>query len=217
VLSLSVARRTPQFALLGVLGMTGGERLRLVVAECALLGLAGSILGLVLGTALAAFALRWLAGDLGAGYFQATGGAAAPLQFSIAAALVYGALGIAAAVAGGWLPARAAQRLAPAQAKGVALAAVGGAAVDRPGAARGGHAARLRTPLGGLPLGAYAAVGACCSAASPRAGDGRAALRAIDRQSARWRCSRSSARGARPMSRRSPSPASSRASRSALR
>ena len=161
VLSLSVARRTPQFALLGVLGMTGGERLRLVVAECALLGLAGSILGLVLGTALAAFALRWLAGDLGAGYFEATGGATAPLQFSLLAALVYGALGVAAAVAGGWLPARAAQRLAPAQAlKGVALAAVGPA---RPWIApvllTVGTLLAFAPPLGGLPLGAYAAVG----------------------------------------------------------
>ncbi|MBE2245505.1 MAG: ABC transporter permease [Burkholderiaceae bacterium] len=161
VLSLAVARRTPQFALLGVLGMTGGERLRLVVTECALLGLFGSVLGLALGTALAAFALRWLAGDLGAGYFQAAGGGAAPLQFSVAAALVHGALGIAAAVAGGWLPARAAQRLAPAQAlKGVALSTMAPARPWVAGAllAAGGLLA-FAPPLFGLPLGAYAAVG----------------------------------------------------------
>ena len=158
VQSLAVARRTPQFALLGVLGMTGGERLRLVVAESALLGVVGSALGLALGTGLAALALNWLAGDLGGGYFQ---GSAAPLQFSFSAAAVYGALGVAAAVAGGWLPARAAQRLAPAQAlKGVGLH--GG------GPARGwvgplllaiGALLAFAPPVFGLPLAAYAAVG----------------------------------------------------------
>jgi putative ABC transport system permease protein len=61
ILSLSVAKRQPQLALLGVLGLGGRERLMLVVAESALLGLAGSVLGLLLGTALAALALRLLA------------------------------------------------------------------------------------------------------------------------------------------------------------
>ena len=156
--SIAVARRTPQFALLGVLGMTGAERLRLVVAESALLGIVGSALGLALGAALAALALRALAGDLGGGYFQ---GAAAPLQFSVAAAAVYGALGVAAAVAGGWLPARAAQRLAPAQAlKGVALHS-GGPARGWVGPVLLGCGALLAfaPPVFGLPLAAYAAVG----------------------------------------------------------
>ena len=80
VLSLSVAKRQPQFALLGVLGMSARERLQLVVAESALLGIVGSVLGLALGTALATGALHWLAGDLGGGFFQ---GVAAPLQFSL--------------------------------------------------------------------------------------------------------------------------------------
>ena len=70
VLALSVAQRTPQFALLGVLGLT---RARAAARWCwprrALLGLVGSVLGLALGTALAALALRWLGGDLGGGYF----------------------------------------------------------------------------------------------------------------------------------------------------
>ncbi|MDB5964723.1 MAG: transporter permease, partial [Polaromonas sp.] len=70
VLSLSVAKRAQQFALLGVLGLTGRERLRLVLAESALLGLAGSAAGIALGTGLAALALRVLGGDLGGGYFS---------------------------------------------------------------------------------------------------------------------------------------------------
>ena len=124
ILSLSVARRLPQMALLGVLGLSARERLRLVLAESALLGLAGSVLGVALGTALAWLALRLLAGDLGGGYFP---GVAPRLQFSPGAALVYGGLGVVAAMVGGWLPARMAQRLAPAQAlKGLGDAGTGG-------------------------------------------------------------------------------------------
>ena len=69
VVSLSLAQRAPAFALLGVLGLTARERRVLVLAECAVLGAVGSLLGLALGAALAAAALRWLAGDLGGGYF----------------------------------------------------------------------------------------------------------------------------------------------------
>ena len=70
VLSLSVAKRAQQFALLGVLGLTGRERLRLVLLESGALGLLGSVLGIALGTALAALSLRFLGGDLGGGYFS---------------------------------------------------------------------------------------------------------------------------------------------------
>ncbi len=50
VLSLSVARRQQQFALLGVLGLSAPERLQLVLAESALLGALGSALGVALGS-----------------------------------------------------------------------------------------------------------------------------------------------------------------------
>ncbi|HET9205872.1 MAG TPA: ABC transporter permease, partial [Burkholderiaceae bacterium] len=111
VLALSVAQRTPTFALLGVLGLADRQRRTLVLAEAAWLGVAGSALGLGAGTALAAVALRALGGDLGGGYFT---GVAPQLQWSWPATAVYGALGIAAAVAGAWWPARAAQALPPA-------------------------------------------------------------------------------------------------------
>lgn len=112
VLALSVAQRGPQFALLAVLGATPRQRLALVLAESALLGVAGSLAGLALGTALASAALQLLGGDLGGGYFA---GVQPRLQWSLSAALLYGSLGVAAAVAGGWWPARAAQALPPAQ------------------------------------------------------------------------------------------------------
>jgi len=158
VLSLSVARRAQQFALLGVLGLDAGTRLRLVLAESALLGAVGSALGVGLGTALAAAALRLLGGDLGGGYFE---GVAPELQWSPIAAGSYAVLGVVAAVIGGWFPARAAQQLPLAQAlkglrvdarrrrlwwTGLALLAIAAGAAALP-------------PIAGLPLAAYASVG----------------------------------------------------------
>ncbi|MEY4266477.1 MAG: hypothetical protein RIS90_1012, partial [Pseudomonadota bacterium] len=111
VLALSVAKRAQQFALLGVLGLGARARLALVLWESLALGLVGSVAGVALGTALAALALRLLGGDLGGGYFP---GVAPPLQWHISAALLYGLLGVVAALAGGWWPARQAQQLPPA-------------------------------------------------------------------------------------------------------
>jgi putative ABC transport system permease protein len=158
VLSLSVARRQPQFALLGVLGLSARERLRLVLAESAALGLIGSALGVALGTALASLALKLLGGDLGGGYFV---GVAPPLRWSTSAAVLYGALGVAAALAGGWWPARAAAGLAPAQ----ALKGLGSS--HAPSARRQALAPvlialalllALAPPVADIPLAAYASV-----------------------------------------------------------
>jgi len=158
VLALSVAQRGPQFALLAVLGATPRQRLLLVLAESAALGLLGSVLGITLGTALAATALQLLGGDLGGGYFA---GVQPTLQWSAPAALVYGALGVAAALAGGWWPARAAQRLPPAQTlKGLGTAA---SQSDKGMLGlvllAGGALLALAPPVGGVPLAAYVAIG----------------------------------------------------------
>jgi putative ABC transport system permease protein len=157
ILSLSVAKRQPQLALLGVLGLSGRERLALVVVESALLGLAGSVLGIALGTALAALALRLLAGDLGGGYFP---GVAPSLQFDALSALVYGLLGVLAAVVGGWMPARAAQQLAPAQAlKGLSAGHAGAMpAWFGPLLLIAGGVLALMPPIAEIPLAAYVSV-----------------------------------------------------------
>ncbi len=158
VLALGVARRAQQFALLAVLGLTAGRRRNLVLAESVALGAVGSIAGIALGTALAQVALHVLGGDLGGGYFP---GAVPALHWSTPAAAAYALLGVAAAAAGGWLPARAAQALPPAQTlKGL------GAPLPR---ARGrwtglaliacGVALAAMPPIAGLPLGAYVSVG----------------------------------------------------------
>lgn len=159
VLSLSVTRRQQQLALLGVLGLSAPERLRLVLAESALLGLLGSALGVALGSGLAALALRLLGGDLGGGYFA---GAAPTLHWSLGAALLYGGLGVLAALAGGWWPARASARMAP------ALALKGLGSGERSGPRSHALALGLMVlaaalawapPVGGIALAAYASVG----------------------------------------------------------
>jgi putative ABC transport system permease protein len=158
VLSLSIARRTQQLALLGVLGLDARARRQVVLAESCVLGVAGSLLGVALGTALAALALRILGGDLGGGYFE---GVAPRLQWDSAAAAGYAALGVLAAMVGGWFPARQAERLPLAR-------ALKGLRADLPA-----HHMRwlgplllasasllaLLPPVAGLPLAAYFSVG----------------------------------------------------------
>ena len=158
VLALSVAKRAQQFALLGVLGLTPRERLRLVLLESLVLGLIGSAAGLALGTALAALALRVLGGDLGGGYFE---GVAPALHWSTASALLYGGLGVLAALVGGWWPARAAEALPEAQTlKGLGAAPVQTSSHWLALGLIAASAALANMPaVGGIPIAAYLSVG----------------------------------------------------------
>ncbi len=157
VLALSVTRRSQQFALLDVLGLQRSHRMALVLLEALVLGLLGSVLGLALGTGLAVAALQVLGGDLGGGYFS---GDTPPLQWSAGAALVFGALGVAAALLGAFLPARMAARLPPAQ----TLKGLGASTDGNSHALRGlvlllaAAALAALPPVAGVPLAAYVSV-----------------------------------------------------------
>lgn len=159
--ALSVARRRPQIALLRVLGYTRAQVTSLLLAEGLLLGLAGAALGLAGGFALAQMAMQFVGADLGAGFFR---GMAPSLQASPGAALTFGALGVAAALAGSLAPALEAARAAPAVAlksgddqrafaalrpawPGVLLLLAGAVATSLP-------------PIGGLPVFGYLAIAA---------------------------------------------------------
>ena len=109
--ALSVIRRRGQFALLRVLGMERGQLLRQVLLEGASLGVVGAALGIAGGYAMAAVALRFFGGDLGAGYFA---GVQPQVQFTPVAAFVYFALGLGVALLGCAAPALEAPRAAPA-------------------------------------------------------------------------------------------------------
>lgn len=111
--ALAVLRRRTQLALLRALGVTRGQLQGVLLAEGALVGLAGGVLGSALGWLLAAAVLRRLGGDLGAGMFDATAVAVRP---SVGTLLAFVAIGVAVAIAGAWAPARQAARMSPARA-----------------------------------------------------------------------------------------------------
>ncbi len=111
--ALSVVRRRSQFALLRVLGLERRQLLRQVLLEGASLGIVGAALGIAGGYALAAMALLFFGGDLGAGYFS---GVQPRAQFAPLAAAVFFLLGFAVALLGCLAPAYEAARAAPAAA-----------------------------------------------------------------------------------------------------
>jgi len=109
--ALSVMRRRSQFALLRVLGVERGQLLRQVLLEGASLGVIGALLGVAAGYVLAALALRFFGGDLGAGYFP---GIKPQVVFTPVAAFVFFALGLGVALLGCLAPAWDAARARPA-------------------------------------------------------------------------------------------------------
>jgi putative ABC transport system permease protein len=155
----AVVRRRAQFALLRVLGVTRRRLTALVVAEGALVGIAGSLVGLGAGFALAELAVHWVGADLGSGLFR---GVAPALALDPAALAIFFTLGVAAAMLGSLLPAletahappalalksgdeeRAFARLRPVS-PGVAMLVLGAVAAALP-------------PVAGLPLFGYAAI-----------------------------------------------------------
>ncbi len=155
----AVIRRRSQLALLRVLGMQRRQLLLQLLAEGALLGAAGSLLGLIAGYAAAAAALHFFGGDLGGGYFP---GVQPSVQFSPGAALLFFLLGTGVAVLGSAAPAWEAARAQPAQAlkPGSEESALSRLAAPWPALAcllLGALFTRL-PPLDGLPVFGYLAV-----------------------------------------------------------
>ncbi len=167
--SLSVVRRAREFVFLRALGLDRCVLLRGLLLEGSLLGLLGAALGVALAYGLAALAFRFVGGDLGAGYFA---GVRPTLRFAPLATALYAALGVAAGIAGSWLPAREAMRIAPA--RGLRAGLGERVAPYRHGRRRAVLAvacavlagvACLLPPVAGIPLGGYAAVGVLLAAA----------------------------------------------------
>jgi len=157
--ALSVVRRHSELAFLRAIGLARRQLFAWLLAEGALVGLAGGILGVLLGYGIAFALLRLLGGDLGAGFFA---GLSPTLRADPWASAVYVLLGAGAGVAGAWLPAREAAAVAPAQ----ALKAADDAALSR---GRGfpllglivlaaSLPACFLPPIQGLPIGGYLAI-----------------------------------------------------------
>lgn len=166
---LAVARRRREFALLRALGMERGALLRNLLYEGGAVGAVGGVAGVAFGYLLAALALRFVGGDLGAGYFR---GVEPKLQLDPGLVAGYLLLGIGAGMLGTWLPARSAARVAPAQALRAGESERAGLlpqARPRVGLvlALGALAAAscLLPPVAGIALGGYVAVGLILAAA----------------------------------------------------
>jgi putative ABC transport system permease protein len=156
---LAVVRRRPQFALLRVLGMTRRRLTASIVAEGALIGVAGSTVGVALGFAFAQLAVQFTGADLGATFFR---GVVPSLALNPAMICVFLALGVAASVLGSLAPALEAARAPPAQALKAGDEQGAFVKVASPRHALAalalGAAATALPPVAGLPLFGYAAI-----------------------------------------------------------
>ena len=106
--SLAALRRRREFALLHALGLTRNGQLFAALLTGAVIGLAGSLLGVVLGAALAQVGLQALGADLGAGFFR---GVIPQLELQINEAIAFCLLGVVVAVGGTVQPALDAARI----------------------------------------------------------------------------------------------------------
>jgi putative ABC transport system permease protein len=158
--SLSVLRRRVSLGLLRTLGATRGEIETALLGEGALIGLAGSLIGLVLAVIFAQMALVFLSGDPG----NQPHARSSALDPSAGALCFFVLVGTLASTLGAARPARTAARQQPAESLkggdprsgnagtagyvgGISLLAAGGALAWLP-------------PVGGIPVFGYAAIAA---------------------------------------------------------
>jgi putative ABC transport system permease protein len=158
---LSVLRRRVALGLLRALGVTRNELRLALLAESAVIGLAGSVLGVLLGTGAALLMLRYLGADLGSPQYAALG---AVLRVHAGPLLCFVLIGTGAACAGGALPAFQAAQRAPALAlkAGDAEQDLSRLRTTLPGLALCALGALLAwlPPTGGLPIAGYFAIAA---------------------------------------------------------
>jgi putative ABC transport system permease protein len=157
--ALAVVRRRAQLALLRVLGVTRRQLVILLVAEGALVGIAGSMLGLAAGFILAQGAVRIIGADFGAGYFRGLAPTLTPAPLPLA---LFFFLGVVISMLGSLAPALEAARTSPALAlkAGDDERAFARLRPSWPGLVTigAGAIASLLPPVAGLPLFGYCAI-----------------------------------------------------------
>lgn len=156
---LALLRRRAQFALLRAIGVTRAALALQLLAEGAVIGVIGAALGVLLGYALAHYALSLVGADLGAGYFR---GIAASLDAEPQALALFFTLGVVFAVLGAAAPAWEAAHRPPARALRAGDEEEG---LKSPRTSRWGMAAvaaglllALAPAIHGLPLAGYLAI-----------------------------------------------------------
>jgi putative ABC transport system permease protein len=100
--ALGALRRRREFAVFHALGLTRTQQLQAQLLSAAMLGTVGSVIGLLLGIALARLGIGLLGGTIGLGYFQDVDAVLAVRSSEVA---VFCALGVAVALAGALRPA----------------------------------------------------------------------------------------------------------------
>src|ERR1022692_1734033 len=157
--ALAVVRRRAQLALLRVLGVTRRQLVILLVAEGAVVGIAGSMLGLAAGFILAQAAVRIIGADFGAGYFRGLAPTLTPAPLALA---LFFFLGVVISMLGSLAPALEAARASPALAlkAGDDERAFARLRPSWPGLVTigAGAIASLLPPVAGLPLFGYGAI-----------------------------------------------------------
>ncbi len=157
--ALTVVQRRSQLALLRVLGVTRRGLAALLLAEAAVIGLAGALAGLALGHGAASLVLARFGADLGSGFFR---GLQPELRFEPDLLLLFLLLGLVAALAGSLAPALEAAQAAPAQAlkAGDEQQALARLRRSWPGLAclAIGALLTLAGPINGLPMAGYLAI-----------------------------------------------------------
>ena len=156
---LALLRRRPQLALLRAIGLTRAKLALLLVAESAVIGIAGSILGLSAGYLASDYAVRHFGADLGAGYFRSI---SPHLHVDPQSLAIYFLLGVVFAMLGSAVPALEAVRRPPALALRAGDAEEGLQRLRTAGTGAGlivlGLPLTLAPPIDGLPIAGYAAI-----------------------------------------------------------
>jgi len=180
-ISVSVVRRRAEIGILRAVGAARGTVLTLFLAEALLLGAIGAAVGVGLGRLLAGATVQLIAGTVNALY---TTSRPAPVVLTIAEAAIGFAIGTAVAFFSALGPAREAMQVAPTEAmgrgahehravlrwrRGLAIAA---------GLAAIAAACSQMAPIGGNPIGGYAAAFFAIAAAGMAA---PAVVLAVDR------------------------------------
>jgi putative ABC transport system permease protein len=99
---LSIVRRRQQLALLRVLGLTRRQLARQILREGMILGIIGSLLGLISGYGIAVLAIQFLGGDLGSIFFAGT---KPSIYFDALAAWIFFFVGVGVTLLGSIAPA----------------------------------------------------------------------------------------------------------------
>ena len=109
-ISVSVVRRRPEIGIARALGASRGIVLSAFLSEAFTLGLAGALLGLPLGRLMASGAVKMMAATVNSLYVSSRPG---PIEISVASVLLAFVIGVGAAVASAFSPAREASLVSP--------------------------------------------------------------------------------------------------------